>query len=86
MHRGMIYANLGNGVSSMRDTLYCEESFLFFAEFLEDHCVEVRKMVFFIFAGIGGTNPRPARRAISPSGAPFPAEMRRTESAGQGRT
>lgn len=63
-----------------------KEPFLFFAEFSEDHCVEVRKMVFFIFAGIGGTNPRPAERAISPSGVPFPAEMRHTESAEQGRT
>lgn len=60
-------------------------AFLFFAEFLEDHCVEARKMVFFIFAGVGGTNPRPAERAISPSGVPF-AEMHHMESAEQGRT
>lgn len=32
-----------------------KEPFLFFAEFLEDHYVEPSKMVFFIFAGVGGT-------------------------------
>lgn len=63
-----------------------KEPFLFFAEFLEDHYVEPRKTVFFIFAGIGGTNPRPAERAISPSGVPFPVETHRVESTEQGRT
>ena len=63
-----------------------KEPFLFFAEFLEDHYVEARKMVFFIFAGIGGTNPRPAQRAISPMGMPFPADDRRIYLIGQGRT
>ena len=43
-----------------------KEPFLFFAEFLEDHCVEARKMVFFIFAGVGGTNPPPHRTCHIP--------------------
>ena len=43
-------------------------------------------MAFFLFGGIVGTNPRPAERAISPSGVPFPAQTRHTESAEQGRT
>lgn len=67
--------------SSVLRSLFC-----FFAEFLENHYVEPGKMVFFIFAGIGGTNPRPTQHAISPTGVPFPADDHRIYSAGQGRT
>lgn len=63
-----------------------KEPFLFFAEFSEDHYVEALKRVFFIFAGIGGTNPRPTERATSPSGVPFPTQTHHTELAEQGRT